>query len=102
MKKILLKNLDDFRRWQFANSKVVDEKCQIDISKMELPRHFPFLLVWTFSEIINFETRFHEPFDHFEYEYVYIDSFPMKEIKTGTYVYQMVRTDERFMEIMEH
>ena len=65
---------------------------------MLCPSHFPVLLVFEFTQT----TDTFNPLDKLEYVYVYIGDFPTKEIKTGIYVYQVVKTNERFLEMMEH
>lgn len=101
MKKIQLKDLEHFRSWQMEVCRTLDGNAQRFISLMPLPEHYPMILVWTTYDFYDPKSTSLSPTDKIEYNYVYIDTFPVKEIKRGTYIYQMVRTDERFQEMME-
>lgn len=98
MKKILLKDIEHFRAWQREVCRTLDGDAQRHVSLMPLPEHYPMVLVWTVYEITSTALA---PEDKLEYNYVYIDTFPVKEISRGVYVYQMLKTDERFQELME-
>ena len=101
MKKILLKDLEHFRAWQREVSRTLDSGGQRLVSFMPLPDHYPMVLVWTVYDFIDTKSSLSTYDDRVEYNYVYIDTFPVKEIKRGTYIYQMVRTDEAFQALME-
>lgn len=98
MKKLLLKDISSFRTWQFDTSKGLDSAGQRAVSTVSCPSHFPVLLVFEFTQTIDT----FDSLDKLEYVYVYIGDFPVKEVKTGIYIYQVVKTNERFLEMMEH
>ena len=100
MKKLLFKDVASFRTWQFDISKSLDGTGQMAVSMMACPSHFPVLLVFDFIKTMDCNSQTSE-FDRLEYVFVYVSDFPMKEIRTGIYVYQMVKTNERFTEMME-
>ena len=100
MKKILFKDIASFRSWQFEISKGLSGDEQRAVSTMNCPSHFPVILIFEFIQTTDCASQTFNLFDKLEYVYIYIGDFPVKEIKTGSYVYQMVKTNERFMEMM--
>ena len=95
MKKIVLKAIEHFHAWQAKAIQGVDDKGQMAVSTMELPKEFPVILVWAFTEQIDWETSIpNQTGDVFNYKYVYIEDFPVRNIKHGTYVYQIFQTSD--------
>ena len=101
MKKILLKDLEHFRSWQREVARVLDDTGQNLVSSMPTPDHYPVVLVWTVFEFLDYKYTSMATKDKIEYNFVYIDTFPVKELKRGMYVYQLVKTDEAFQVLME-
>ncbi len=102
MKKLLIKDLYSFRTWQHEVSRNIDSEGQRTVSSMADPTHFPVVLMWLISDFIDFNSKNLDPTDQLEYKYIYIEDFPVKELKRGMYVYQVVRTSEGMDALLEH
>ena len=98
MRKVLLKDLAEFRQWQYSAVKGVDDAGQQAVSLMAPPVQYPVILVWSFTEQqdTNCEYgRFPNAFiDKFDHKYIYIGEFPVKHLKQGTYAYQIFQTSD--------
>lgn len=102
MKKLLLRDKQSFHTWQEEVSKKLDSNGQILVSSVKSPTHYPVIIIWiTYEEINGNSGMGIDIADRFEYIYVYPDSFPHKEVKTGMYIYQIARTSEAFETLME-
>ena len=102
MKKLLLRNIEQFRSWQFELCRKVDCGAQHAINTMASPEHYPVVLVWLLYETTDMKHGNFQATDQLDYCYVYIDTFPVKELKRGMYVYQVARTSEGLDAWMEH
>ena len=102
MKKVLIKDLEHFRCWQFGVSTPLDSKGQLAVGDMPIPEKYPCLIVWTIYELADIKNKVWKTFNNLDYSYVYIDSFPVKELKRGLYVYQIARTSEGLDAWLEH
>ena len=95
MKKIVLKDREQFHAWQARAVQGVDDKGQMAVSTMSLPSAYPVMLVWGFTEQVDLDTAIpNQTTDVFDYKYVYISDFPLRNIKHGTYVYQVFQMSE--------
>jgi len=95
MKKITLKDKESFHAWQARAVQGVDDKGQMAVSTMGEPATFPVILVWGFTEQIDLSTTIpNQTTDVFDYKYIYISDFPVRNIKYGTYVYQIFQTND--------
>lgn len=95
MRKILLKNLAEFREWQRLAIKGIDDMAQRQVSLMAPPFEYPTILVWSFKEELDNEARFPNEFvDKLEHKYIYIGDFPVRHLKRGTYAYQIFQTSD--------
>jgi hypothetical protein len=101
MKKILFKDKISFHSWQHDVSKNLGHEAQRKVSLMVQPSQYPVVLVYLLYEVTDFKHNKFEAIDHLDFSYIYPDSFPHKEIKTGMYIYQVVRTNDAFEALME-
>ena len=91
-----------FHTWQQEVSRNLDSKGQVAVTLMPQPDHYPVMLNWlAYEEIDGNGGMGLDISDRFEHSYTYPDDFPHKELKTGVFVYQVIRTSERFEHLME-
>lgn len=102
MNKVLIRDLEHFRCWQYGVSTPLDSKGQSDVSAMPIPEKYPCIIAWTIYELADLKNKTWDSVDNIDYAYVYIDSFPVRELKRGMYVYQIARTSEGLDAWMEH
>lgn len=93
MKKILLKDILEFRSWQSKACSTIGECGQKALLEMEAPTEYPCVLCWSIAELMTFESHCFETVDKLQYQYIYLGNFPLKNVKRGTYVYQVFQTD---------
>lgn len=94
MKKKLIKDILEFRSWQSNTCDLVDEKCQRVITMIQPPNEFPVIICWNIIELIDFESCGCGVTDKFDFTYIYLGNFPVKNVKKGTYVYQVFQTGD--------
>lgn len=95
MKKVLLKDLNQFKEWQKIAIRGVDDHAKLTIVVMAPPFEYPVVLIWSIIEQqVDDGDGNHALNDKFDYKYIYVGDFPVKSIKHGTYVYQIFQTGD--------